>query len=563
MQTPHTGLSPKGITNEEKSTNAQITSEVVKTYATNWLQGNDQPIRSELFNFNAGVDTCTDFDGAEPFEACQTFEPISIKPEKLYEEVAYGIPTHVIEHHTFPYDYQPDTKVTMRSSLLSPFPSRKIIYSGEETLPKTSFSTHKLVKGQEIGSSSGSEEFFSQFTKRLPNDFNAENNATLKNEGGTFYLACDLLLSSSGTEDSDYELVDLGNGPGSRGKKDSPYVIHSSDDTETIINNETQVIQRKAQKSKKTKIIHGITKKNVATIAADHIKKSAKKTRKHKSITTVTSYQNLQTTTDDSSLVKPAKKCKKIDKKSAKKSSETSNTYKSGHKSTKPKTKHQKKSAKKSTVPLIHNDLPVTHEATLITEVPKNSGPNSVSVVNEIHETNNNDQASSSSVATTKIMEVLHQDQPTLLQPSRYTVTSDNVLIPLVVTPERANVVAHAQVQEENSVEHSMHRAEHLLSEIEKIVGHKSRWPFRIYKLYVARRLSYMNTFIVAIFGYINKVPVDLLTNYLDANGISKNVSINVCHLYISFQNVPEHFKRYYSFNVKADRLVYLKDFQA
>lgn len=112
------------------------------------------------------------------------------------------------------------------------------------------------------------------------------------------------------------------------------------------------------------------------------------------------------------------------------------------------------------------------------------------------------------------------------------------------------SVVAPLQLR--NSVNDTLRND--LLLEMETIVGPRERWPARIYSIIISRKLSYMNVLLLSLFGYINRIPRDMLCSYEEANGVHVRFIHNIERLYQSFESVPENYNKYYSFSVRNNR---------
>ena len=520
---------------------------------------------------------------SEDAETLSSVISISVKPERTDEDVAYGIQKEVIPHHTYPYYYDPNVKMTMRSTLVCPYPSRKINYCSKQKPdpPKTSFTEHILVKGQQIGSSKGSDEIFSQFSSSVPTDCTGNNSESLENEGGTFYLACDILLSSTDNEDSDYELFDYGCGPASIGRAEHPYIIHSSEDCENPVEPEKTFRKRKATLYKSyTRKYSQKKQKNSDAMTNDKKKRKKQKNNLSSHITHQEESDMPITLGEQLSEIctkkKPKKKKKRIDTIVPINNSDTAPitniNISSPSKHEPPKDGLSDKNASNATNATINgpinsneqsnNETPQHTETTntscqLSTHDPHILNPASKKPETKIKkssESHTNTPISSANGGKPHVEYNLPAEQHNL-HTNLYNVANGKVIIPFMAESDK-----HKKSTDINEEEKSVYKPDELLLEIQKIIGHKSLWPVRIYNLYISRRLSYMNTFIVAIFGYINNVPLDLINDYLHANRISKTVRNKVVQLYEKFKIVPDSFKNYYSFNIKQDRLIYLKE---
>lgn len=95
-------------------------------------------------------------------------------------------------------------------------------------------------------------------------------------------------------------------------------------------------------------------------------------------------------------------------------------------------------------------------------------------------------------------------------------------------------------------------------SVIENLIGSSAKWPNRVRRVLSRSKIAYLEAIIVAVFGFINKIPVELLCSYLCAKGVTVMRIENIKGLYDSFQYAPERFRKYYSFHVTRNRNEYI-----
>ena len=62
--------------------------------------------------------------------------------------------------------------------------------------------------------------------------------------------------------------------------------------------------------------------------------------------------------------------------------------------------------------------------------------------------------------------------------------------------------------------------ASYYFSQIQQVIGPVLRWPECVRTLLLGSKLAYVDVLIIAVFGYINKVPIDLLCMYLNSKGL-------------------------------------------
>lgn len=369
---------------------------------------------------------------------------------------------------------------TMRSDMLCPFPERIDYLDGSRyTSRKTSFSSHALVKDGQIGPGIGNEHLFGHVLDQSDGADNLYCNDNCKElQKGVFFLACDLLLSSSDSDYGDIILVDYGNGPDSIGKAEHPIIIHSSDENKKVQTEQVKKAKKKAKKRAKRQ------KKNI-----NHCQ-LIKKTRKKKTPTV------------------PNRKRVKWDVSTALPLAQTQNA----------------ESGQSTLAPI---------ESTTSGAEVENAVPLPLPSVEPVANTSPAQNAES-------------WHTPLALPSSTGTAAA--------IQNQNAVPTANPSI-ETNAFPGTV---ADIFQEIEIIVGHRSLWPSAMYSLFLARRLSYKNIFLVSLFGYINNIPEYLFMQYLEAKGVQERVRHNATRLYASFRAVPANFSNYYSYHVKTRKNMYL-----
>ena len=90
------------------------------------------------------------------------------------------------------------------------------------------------------------------------------------------------------------------------------------------------------------------------------------------------------------------------------------------------------------------------------------------------------------------------------------------------------------------------------------IVGDFKCWPYRVQNLFRSSKFIYIEILIISLFGFINKVPVQLLCAYFKTKNIKPANIDTIKNLYTSFTNSGTHFNKYFSYNVRQQRTEYI-----
>ena len=107
--------------------------------------------------------------------------------------------------------------LSMLTAMEIPFPKRYNSVEGESSRKRTTFSSESLIKDGDIGPATGYEHLYTHASIDSKELCKMNRQQTLAIDHGLFYLGCDLLLSSSDSDEISHILDDLGCSPATIG----------------------------------------------------------------------------------------------------------------------------------------------------------------------------------------------------------------------------------------------------------------------------------------------------------------------------------------------------------